>query len=283
MSHFNKNIVWLASYPKSGNTWFRIFLKNLLSKSYSSVDFENLNETPISSSRSIMDSYLGINSSDLTLNEISMLRPEVYKEISEGSTKPFFFKTHDAYTTNSRGLPIFPKEVTLGVIYIIRNPLDIAVSYSIHFGINIEDTIDILNDSEAHLGSSEVAINSQIQQFVKSWSDHVASWVKDSNLPIHVIRYEDMLANAKGTFKGAIRFLGMDYSNSDLENAIAKSSFKYLRSLEESEGFKERSIHSKYFFRNGKSNAWKQKLSGSQVKRLVTQHHDIMREFGYLN
>ncbi|HJX72016.1 MAG TPA: hypothetical protein VJ346_08695, partial [Bacteroidales bacterium] len=70
-----KKIVWLASYPKSGNTWFRIFLTNLLNHTNEPVDINNLYPSTIASSRSLFDEATGLESSDLTLDEIELLRP----------------------------------------------------------------------------------------------------------------------------------------------------------------------------------------------------------------
>ena len=145
MPETKKNIVWLASYPKSGNTWFRIFLSNLFSDSHPPVNINDLTETTISSNRSIIDSYLGIHSSELTAEEIDKLRPQVFKRFSDEKEGTAYVKTHEAWTLNSRGNPIFPEEITEGVIYLIRNPLDIAISYSYHNSESIDETISLLN------------------------------------------------------------------------------------------------------------------------------------------
>ena len=82
MPEAKKNIVWMASYPKSGNTWFRVFLSNLFSASTREVHINDLSETTISSNRTIIDSYLGIHSSELTAEEIDRIRPLVFRRLS---------------------------------------------------------------------------------------------------------------------------------------------------------------------------------------------------------
>ena len=154
-------MVWLASYPKSGNTWFRVFLNNLFSDSPLAVHINDLTLTTISSNRSIIDSYLGLHSSELTAEEIDNLRPQVYERFSEEQEGAAYVKTHEAWTLNSRGNPIFTEEITKGVVYIIRNPLDIAISYSFHNNEPIDNTISILNNdfSQCHeLVSTVVSI-----------------------------------------------------------------------------------------------------------------------------
>ncbi|GAH18165.1 unnamed protein product, partial [marine sediment metagenome] len=111
----------------------------------------DLSETTISSNRSIIDSYLGMHSSELTAEEIDKLRPQVFKSFSDEKEETAYVKTHEAWTLNSMGNPIFPKEITKGVLYIIRNPLDIAISYSYHNNDTIDETISILNDDFRHI------------------------------------------------------------------------------------------------------------------------------------
>ncbi|MDX9697324.1 MAG: hypothetical protein RBT49_16150, partial [Bacteroidales bacterium] len=87
-----KNIVWLASYPKSGNTWFRVFLTNLLNEKTEPAHINDLTETSISSSRKIFDDYTGLSSSDLSFDEIDKLRPDVYRMQSDESAELLFKK-----------------------------------------------------------------------------------------------------------------------------------------------------------------------------------------------
>ena len=282
MPETKKNIVWLASYPKSGNTWFRILLSNLFSDSLHPVNINDLTETTISSNRSIIDSYLGIHSSELSAEEIDKLRPQVFKRFSDEKEGTAYVKTHEAWTLNSRGNPIFPEEITKGVIYLIRNPLDIAISYSYHNSETIDETISILNDDFSRLCDKKDKINIQTQQILTSWSNHVSSWTDDSKLPVHVIRYEDMLDHPLKSFKSAVDFLDLNYEESEIINAINNSSFDTLKAMETSDGFKERGIHSEAFFRKGKSSEWETVLSLTQINEIVKHHSKILSKYGYL-
>lgn len=93
-----KGIVWLASYPKSGNTWFRTLISNLMSKSQEPVDINQLSTGGIASGRERFDELTGIESADLTFEEIDQLRPEVYAYLAQTVKEPLFVKVHDAYT-----------------------------------------------------------------------------------------------------------------------------------------------------------------------------------------
>lgn len=283
MPETKKNIVWLASYPKSGNTWFRVFLSNLFSDSSQAVHINNLSLNSIASNRSIIDGYLGIHSSELDAEEIDNLRPQVYKMLSEESEGIAYVKTHEAWTLNSTRNPIFPQEITIGVIYIIRNPLDVAISYSFHNNETIDTTISTLNNNALELCERKDGISTQTPQILSSWSNHVASWTENSKLPVHIIRYEDMLEHPMNVFKGAIDFLNLEYGETDILNAINNSSFDTLKDMEAVEGFRERGINSEAFFREGKSNQWKNELSTTQINEIVKHHKKMMNRFGYLS
>jgi hypothetical protein len=280
-SSMNQNICWLASYPKSGNTWFRIFLSNLLNKSNHNIDINNLFPSTLASSRLIFDDISGIYSSDLTLNEIDKFRPEIYRHESMESNKTIFHKIHDAFVFLPDGKPLIPFNVTKAVLYIIRNPLDIAVSFANHLATDIDNAIKIMNNRKFALCHYEDRLNNQVRQRLLSWSLHVKSWVDQSKLPIHVVRYEDMYEDSFKTFKQATSFIGMDASNEDILSAIQKSTFEIFNMQENEQGFRIKNTSSKKFFRKGVPKDWKNHLSEKQIKQIVKHHQNIMERFGY--
>jgi len=277
-----KNLVWLASYPKSGNTWFRIFLKNLFSKSDMSSSINELSEYPNASSRSMIDSYIGVGSSDLTIDEINLLRPEVYKMISHENMTEVFIKTHDQWQTNLKRKPIFPEEITKGVIYLIRNPLDIAISFSYHNNCSFDDSIQNMNDKKYGLCLDNKRLYSQIQQKLNTWSNHVNSWIYESKLPVHVVKYEEMIQNPFDSFSHALDFLSIKYSKTKVIRSIINSEFKQLQKQEQQFGFREKSIDSGLFFRSGIVSDYKSYLDADKTESLISNHKKIMKLFGYL-
>lgn len=281
MQALKKNIVWLASYPKSGNTWLRVFLSNLFSDTAHEIHINQLGLSSISSNRSIIDSYLGIHSSELTAKEIDNLRPQVYEELSKDTEGIAYVKTHEAWTLNSKGNPIFSKEFTKGVIYIIRNPLDIAISFSFHNNEPIDQTISLLNNEVSTICEAKDRLSIQTRQVLGSWSTHVSSWIEHSELPLHVVRFEDMVDHPLRTFKGVIDFLHLEYGDSEIMSAVKKSSFETLKAMEARDGFKERGIYSEAFFRKGTPNQWKSELSSNQINEIVKHHIKVMTNFGY--
>ena len=126
----DKGIFWLASYPKSGNTWFRVFLAHVLNQAEAPIDINHLNTGQIASSRPWLDEALGFDSASLTHDELDALRPLVYQWYHETIDKIGYHKIHDAYTYISHDAPLIPNQSCLGAIYFIRNPLDVAISFA---------------------------------------------------------------------------------------------------------------------------------------------------------
>jgi hypothetical protein len=281
MINNKKNVVWIVSYPKSGSTWFRLLLSNLFSNSNRPVDINELHDTPIASNRNIFDQTLGINSSDLTFDEIESLRPHVYKVLSRNSDRILYFKVHDAWTHTKQREEIFPASITKGVVYIIRNPLDISISFAHHNNVEIGETIKNMNNPEFGFCSSEIKLSKQLRQKLLSWSGHVSSWVDQSGLPLHILKYENLLSDTFNSLSQVLNFLELNYKEEDINTSIANSKFETLQKQEEKSGFREKSIKSEVFFRKGIENEWKSSLTFDQVSELVSVHHNIMQRFGY--
>uniref|UniRef100_UPI0040570E21 sulfotransferase domain-containing protein n=1 Tax=Candidatus Electrothrix sp. TaxID=2170559 RepID=UPI0040570E21 len=278
-----KNIIWLASYPKSGNTWFRVFLSNLLSKGEGQVNINELLSTPVASSRTLIDEHTGVSSADLTQKEVDDMLPEVYRKLAVETDEKMFLKVHDAWRRSPSGISVFPPEVTAAVIYFIRNPLDVAVSYSYHTGQNPLKVIELMNNTEYSLCSSKNKMYSQIMQPLSDWSGHIKSWVDDSKLPVLVIRYEDMVENTFITFKKAVLFAGIDKDDDAIKSALEASDINKLQKLEQEEGFREKPLGMKYFFRRGFYGNWREHLEEINVKDFIKAHKTFMERYGYIS
>jgi hypothetical protein len=278
-----KNVVWLASYPKSGNTWFRVFLTNLLNETNQPAHINDLTETSISSSRKIFDEYSGLSSSDLSFDEIDRIRPEVYKMQSNESENLLFKKVHDKFYWVNEYQPLFPPEISFGAIYFIRNPLDVLVSFSYHSAKPIEKMITAINNPAFAFCDKNDMLQNQLRQILGTWSDHVKSWTNQDLIPLQVIRYEDMILDTFNTFKSAVQFLKIVKTDNQIAAAIQKSDFNILSKQEKESGFKEKMIKSKSFFRKGKIGDWHNILTNDQRDKVIQKNIDIMKIFGYLN
>lgn len=275
-------IYWLASYPKSGNTWFRTFLQNLLEDGEVPVLINDLATGNIASGRGWLDEVLGFDTAELDPDEVDSLRPIVYNW-SLHNDEIGYHKIHDAYTYTLDGKPLVSREGTLGALYIIRNPLDVAPSNANHNNSSVDDAIRRMGESDYALCRTRKALPTQTRQKLLSWSEHVLSWVDAPGLKCHVIRYEDMLENPISTFAGAVRFMNLPDDPARIEKAIRFSDFKILRSQEEQGIFKEKPPKTEFFFRQGKSGDWQNKLTSEQIRQIISDHALVMRRFGYLD
>lgn len=275
-------IYWLASYPKSGNTWFRTFLKNLTSNTDTPADINQLNTGSIASSRNWIDDVIGFDTSDLRQDEIENLRPHVYRW-THRSDEIAYHKIHDAYTYTVEGRPLVDDVATLGALYIIRNPLDVAPSYANHRNSSIDDAIGFMADPAHALARSRKALPDQLLQFMGTWSEHVISWVDAEKLNVKVIRYEDMHATPSQTFGSAADFLGLEPDADRRDRAIAFSSFDIVAEQESRTGFRERPAKAARFFRKGTAGDWRTTLTDAQVARIIADHGAVMSRFGYLD
>ena len=281
MKTLSGNIIWLASYPKSGNTWIRIFLQQILGSNESEIGIPDLNEIPIASNRNLIDHYLGVNSSDLLPDEIKEYRPEVYRMLSAESEELRVLKVHDAFTLMSEGNLMFPAEITKAVIYVVRNPLDVAVSYSYHTGKSFQAIIDQMNDPEFELSTADSRLMSQVPQFTGSWSGHVESWTGQQYLPVILMHYEELLDDSLKVFRKLLTSLEISFSETQLKSADDTCRFDHLKMMEESHGFREKPIQAKSFFREGKKDNYKQYLSQDQILQICKEHQDMMAAMGY--
>ncbi|MBN8837099.1 MAG: sulfotransferase domain-containing protein [Sphingobacteriia bacterium] len=279
-----KKIVWLASYPKSGNTWMRAFLSALLNNG--EVDINKMVTKTIFSSRDFFSEYTDIDSTYLTDKEAKQLQPEVfnYLAITDKSEK-IFIKVHDAYTLNQFNKPIIPTESTFCAIYIIRNPLDIVASLANHTQISINKAVHSLVDDDYCWCAQNGNINTDIQfrQYLSNWSYHVNSWTLYAPFPVYLIKYEDMVVDTFNTFKKVVKSIEADkFNDREILKAIDAAGFAKLQEQELTSGFKENFTPKTLpFFRKGAINNWREELDVEQASSIINAHKKIMLKYNY--
>jgi len=267
---------WLVSYPKSGNTWFRIFLANLLFPDKAPVD---PNQLPISnliaSARGPFQEIFGFNSSLLTSEESACLRPVVDAFIARSwsSGSLCVRKAHDAYTLLPDGQPLMGKSPDFKALYVVRDPWDVAVSAANHWNVSLDKAVERLCDGSI-MPHRDDDVYEQFPQHLLSWAEHVLSWL-NSPTELCVIHYEDMHRHPLATFRKAIRFLGLDHDDEEIRTAIQASEFKHLQRLEDEDGFIEKPREDTRFFRKGVIGDGLKRLSDSQIKRLREQREIV--------
>jgi hypothetical protein len=270
-------IYWIASYPKSGNTWVRAFLTTLI---LGSAEPDYLNRVsgfaPDDNLGPFFQPFLKVPIHKATLEELAAARPHAHRAMAAASEGVVFLKTH-SMVARHLGAPTITADASAGAIYIVRNPLDIVVSYSEFRNRSIDQTIALLNANGRILprpafGSYNIS---------GSWTEHVESWTRHAHDALAVVRYEDMLESPAPTFRRLVRFLQMEVGEPAVDAAIERTSFAALKSAEQQGGFGERPTLTGRFFRAGTSGQWKSRLSIEQISRVVRANAEQMRRFGY--
>ena len=273
-------ILWLAAYPKSGSTWLRAMLTNYLRDSDSPVSINHLAGAMLHR-RHLFDEYLGVASSDLTDEEILRLRPRLYELLARELPHPWFVTVHDAFIRTAAGA-LFPASATAGAVALVRNPLDIAVSYAHHLQRPIGRTVELMNRREAAGTRVRRKIRPIFEDLGSFWSGFVTSWL-ESDLRVHVVRYEDMLADPVNALGAVVRFAGLEWDPVRLARAVDHARFDRLQAQEERDGFKGRHSPAPTFFRAGRAGDWRTALTPEQVRALVDAHAPVMARLGYLD
>jgi aryl sulfotransferase len=279
-THNQAGIYWLASYPKSGNTWFRIVLGSLLSEK--PIHINQFPSGKIASSRHWIEEALGFDSTYLTHDELDALRPRIYEYLGQRLEQPSYHKIHDAYTFVN-GEPLLPRSGCLGALYFIRNPLDVAVSYAHHTSKTTDEVILEMSQPEASFCKGKYRYHQQLRQKLLSWSMHVKSWVENVSIPILTTRYEDMKTSPLETFMRAFQFLQITPSIEKLTIALENTRIDKLQEQENREGFRERPSDMARFFRKGIVGDWQNVLTETQISRIIDAHREVMETFGYLD
>jgi len=273
MSH----LIWLASYPKSGNTWMRALLTAYLGGPDAELDINDLDASRHAASRPLFDRVTGLPSSSLLPDEVDVLRPQVYRAVNSECVEPMFLKVHDAWRTVGQDA-LFPADCTRLAVLIVRNPLAVAPSLAEHSGRTIDGVIEVMADPDHALAGSGSA--AQLRQVMGSWSDHTGSWLERSGLPVHLVRYEDLRRDTASAFRGVVQACGLGVDEAAITAAVERTSFDRLREQEAETGFRER-LGSSPFFRRGMVDGWREELTDEQAARIRADHAEWMARLGY--
>lgn len=289
-----KRTFWLASYPKSGNTWLRMLIGALAVEPGGALDINALpQQSGIASGRDAFERVTFIDSDLLTHGEIDRLRPRVYEELARGvcdeddddcsSLPARFVKAHDAYVSTPEGEPLLAgARGADGAILIVRDPRAVAPSLANHVGATIDEAIALMCDSGFCFCGKTDRLHPQFRQKLLDWSDHAASWLDQSDLPVHLLRYEDLSADTPAALRRVLDFAGLSFSDDTIRRAVALASFTEMRRQEQERGFREApKRHAAQFFRRGQTDAWREELTATQAERVEREHAAMMRQLGY--
>ncbi len=285
-------IIWLASYPKSGNTWLRFFILSLLVGKTTDVNLSHL--------KAILAYPHSTHFKDLVsdlfdLDEIAKNWINSQKKVNSNKHLRFF-KTHNMLG-KYKGYPFTDHENTLGTIYIVRDPRNVITSLKNHYSLSdYKEAKEFMFDENKILAMSErqkkLFMKSKIfplKQIVGSWKTNYLSW-KHMNKNYLLVKYENLVANPKNEFTKIADFLGnllkLKFTENQIDNAINLSSFEKLEKMEKENGFTESTvskegIRNKFFFL-GPKNDWTKILDTKISEEINVKFEKEMKELKYL-
>ena len=270
-------VVFLASYPRSGNTFARILLG-----AYHGVDDLNRLEDAIPADTS---DFLWRGVPDYEKQEISARNNWRFRrQVIEGyrgrpSTLPFRgLKTHTANLV-AFGAPAFELRSEDRVIYLARHPLDVALSNADYNNQDLDASIDLMCRPGTCVAASTLAS----VEARGSWPEHVEGWLNTTACPVLLVRYEDLLSDAAGMLRRMLAFIGLPIDEARLKRAVEQADFSRLQRRERETGFQEAPANTRSgrFFREGRSGQWRTEMSERQIQRLSGYCAETMAALGY--
>ena len=284
-------IIWLASYPKSGNTWLRSFLNSLIFTDKGTLDLNNLRniyQFPVRSQ------FKEIKDDMDNLKKLSINWIPVQKKINSDN-KVRFFKTHHSLC-NINGNSFTNTENTLGVIYVVRDPRNIITSILYHYSkSSYDEAKEFMFDEKKIIGrnfdeAKDVYKDNDIITLISSWKNHYNSW---KNFPKNflLIKYEDLIKNERKELYKLTKYLSqilkIKFTENKIERCIKNNSFEKLKNAEKEKGFVESpqdkiSGQKKKFFNSGPKNKWENLLKTNIRNDIETMFKNEMKELNYL-
>jgi len=292
----SKHIFFISSYPKSGNTLMRIIISSLFFSDNGITDFNKLNFIQQLENTKILEFIKSHNINDFNkLNNIH----NIYKyhvlmkeKLNLGFKEDFsFFKTHHVLSTYMNYKYVEERQIR-GIIYIIRDPRDIVLSWQNHSGQNINNSVELVTNNNSTIGweldvNSNFSFNSQPPVLISSWKNHINSWTLNNyKIPMLILKYEDLITEKELTLHKIINFFKLNYNieilnlEEKIKNIIQSTDFKNLKEKEKKFGFNEKMNGN--FFNKGKVGNWKNKLDRKYVDIIEKNFEKEMKKYKYL-
>ena len=279
-----KKIVWISSYPKSGNTFIRAMLSAFFySKEgiFKQEYLKNISEFP----RDFFDFKTSNNFS----NEVKEYR-KIQKKISSSDKKVVFLKTHSANLTINKVFPTINKDFTLCSIYIVRDPRNVILSLKNHYNLDIKKSLSLLTNDKNFISMNNKD-SSKGYTLTLDWASNYLSWKNQKNINTIFVKFEDLVFEQKKAFIYILnklkKFINFEIDEKKIENVIKTTNFKYLRQLEEKEGFIENKImgisdNKNFFFNKGPEQNFNKDLDPGILEEINKKYKNLLLQLNYL-
>jgi hypothetical protein len=264
-----RRLVWLASYPRSGNTWVLSMLAELAATTGALT-------LAVGSDRLTLERWSGLDLAALPADVARRVRADVWRDVADAAPHPVVVKVHDPFADADRG-GVIPVEVTHAVLYVVRHPADVVASLSPFVGTDVDTAIELLADRGAAGGGPRMVDD---RDLLGSWSDHVTGWLQ-APVDVHVIRYEDLVRDPVAGLTAAVAAIGTPCPEPAVEDAVRACRFDLLRAREDETGSPLPASGRDRFFRHGRSGQGDELLSVAQAARLRDDHGHAMALVGY--
>lgn len=280
-------IIWIASYPKSGNTWLRALLTSYYFSEKGLFEKKLLNYTGQFPEKS---HFRHFNYDKTIVTETSKYWIEAQKIINK-KKQIKFFKTHNFFG-QINGNSFTNKNNSLGCIYIVRDPRNVITSLKNHYELNYDEALNFMMSERKYLYDYHKSNDYSDFQFISSWEKNYQSWKIQNEIPVKIIRYEDLIEKTFVTFQEVVKFINSitkkdNFINkTKIKNAIKSTEFNKLKKIENTEGFDE-SVLSRNkkdkinFFHLGPANDWNNLLPEELKKKLNSCFKNNLLEFNY--
>ena len=276
-------IIWLASYPKSGNTWIRVFLNSLFYTDNNESDINNLSIGQFPNRKHFKD----ITNNMDDINEFSKHCINAQSKLNL-SNQTIFLKTHHAFWRNGN-YKFTDTQTTLGVIYIVRDPRNVITSLKNHYNFkNYDNALKFLLDDRKVIGTKNSEKEVDLPHIISSWKNHFNSW-KKMNKNYLLIKYENLINSPELEFEKITKYLenliNKKFEKTKILDSIKKSSFDNLKKKEQSYGFIEAPISKDQpisFFNLGPKNNWRNLLDEEISRKIEKEFEKEMLELNYL-
>ena len=282
-------IFWIASYPKSGNTW----LRTLISAYYYSNDgifnqsiLKNIGQFPEKKH------FMGFNYDPEIVTDTAKHWINSQKKINKDK-KIRFFKTHNIFG-KVNNFDFTDKDNSAGCIYIVRDPRNVITSLENHYEMRHEEASKWITNLNKYIYDAHKIKEDGYSnfQFISSWSMNYKSWTIQKKIPVKIIKYEDLLRETFVVFKDIVEFVNKTLNIKEkididkLKNSVNSTNFNKLQNEEKNNGFIEAVLSKKNkekipFFNLGPDNDWRKILDKDQQSKLTDIFKEDLIELGY--